>query len=218
MPSSFIATGYSLLLLPSSSLSNSQPLICVPMSFPLYRTTWRFFITMPFPLEYSYLYTKRVQSWGHLFCCHFCMDATWNLPGNSMLSHESPPLLWLFDRKEWVGYVFGDTPMSNFTSRMHLWYHSQRVFQSGLFPAQETECEFWKGTHTSLAYTYIIICHPCSVTVDVLSIWSIAVFIFVWTSFSCLVFFFRGCMGSTWPQGVAFLFIGVYKSTLKVRD
>jgi len=117
LPSSFIATGYSLLLLPSSSLSYSQPLICVPMSFPLYCMTWHFFITMPFPLEYSYLYTKRVQSWGHLFCCHFCMDATWNLPGNSMLSHESPPLLWLFDRKEWVGYVFGDTTMSNFTSR-----------------------------------------------------------------------------------------------------
>jgi hypothetical protein len=119
----------------------------------------------------------------------------WNLLVTSLLLSYEPPLLWLFDRrKEWVDYVFWRHIHEKFHFA-YLWIPFTTLLQSGLFSAQKTVCEFWKATNTSLAYTYIVICHLFSVTVNVHATWSAAVSIFALMSSSRDVCaFFRGCV------------------------
>jgi hypothetical protein len=138
------------------------------------------------------LYTKKQNLSSHVLLFFLAtLICQWNLPFTPVLSYE-PPLLRLFDRKEWVRkwLIWHIGKQSHSRTFGH---HSQQVFQAGLFSAQKTHCEFSKSTMTSSVCTYITICHPLPATVAVPAARSIAVSIFVRSLFSVMWVFPRMC-------------------------
>jgi hypothetical protein len=95
--------------------------------------TWCFFITMPCPIESSYLCTQR--EYNHEAICSVVIF-TWMsfetyLSLHCCLMNHLLSCNCLIEKSELV-MVFGDTPMSNFTSRT-FWYRSQHFFNLACF-------------------------------------------------------------------------------------
>jgi hypothetical protein len=87
---------------------------------------------------------------------------------------------------------FGDTFANNFTPHT-FGYHPRpwQCFRDGLFSAKKTQCEFWKATSTSLAYTYIDLCYGLLGTDADHAVQSITISIFVRWFFSVICVFLQ---------------------------